>query len=136
MPSKVLHHLLRVNVCGYGYRLYSGRLPFEFTAEPFDVASDRVPRSFLAAQSRLDTVLQTGTLTWSMAFRHDSQETCPLVAYGTLIDSPDDKGRRGISFVHAFEVDSEYLLYEYVTAVAKLLSGSSGFRMGRPYDGD
>jgi hypothetical protein len=122
MIISIKQHIIRINVKGKGYSLYTGNPDWGFEEQSLNVSTRQIPESFLLAQQKLDTVLKTGKLSWSMSFRHDSRNTSPIVAYGSFTEAPDDKGRIGIFFIHAIELKHPNGIHSCVESIIALLS--------------
>jgi hypothetical protein len=120
--SIIKQHILRIYIYDKGYALYSGTLDRGFRRQNLDVASDYVSSSYIQAQNRLDEILETRKVTWSMSFCNDAIKRNPIVAYGTLRDIPDSHGLSSIFFIHAIELYRSVDLYLCVKNLIRVLS--------------
>lgn len=121
MSRSIRKHVIRIYEQKEGYSLYAGSSS-ELVRQPLDYESSQISKSYLLSQKRLDDVLAPNKISWSMTFRWDSADSCPIVAYGGYIELPTPKGHSGISFVHAMELYSPDDLHRCVNAVLTSLS--------------
>jgi hypothetical protein len=118
----IKRHTLRINVKGKGYVLYTGDPYSGFEEQPLDVQSHEVSSAYLSLQNRLDQVLQSRRLTWSMSFGRDVGHGNVLVAYGCFVDEADEYGKVGLFFLHALDLADPNLLSKCIESVVLLLS--------------
>lgn len=115
-------HTFRVNVFGRGYILLAGE-EFQYEEFPLDVQSYGISNNFLSAQRRIDRIMaKLNTPRWYFSIANLYANELPVVAYGCFLSSEDEKGRIGISFIHAVEVDSNSRLDEVMACIVRLLS--------------
>ena len=115
-----MRQIVRLNVVGQGYSLYS----FDargMRREPLDVASETVPREYIATQRRLDELFAISEGPWSMTFRSSEAGGCVL-AYGCKIGGADQMGRSGLILVHGLLLESPRELPACVLGILSLLS--------------
>lgn len=117
-------HLIRIYERRRGYSLYVGTPAAGLTREPLDHESKRVSQSYLTAQARLDKVLQTKRVPWTLTFRLDQPKSAPVVAYGSLMELPAKDGHAGVVFLHAVELDGPDSLHACVSGVVTFLSNA------------
>lgn len=117
-----MKHIFRLNVHQKGYTLYSGQSPSFYQEYPLDMISGEISRNYIAAQRRIDAILKANTLRWHLCVANLFQTEHPVVAYGSLLPIEDDRGRTGISFVHAIETDGRTELAETVRRITQILS--------------
>lgn len=98
-----MRHILRVNVHQKGYTLFSVQ-GNEYQECPLDIISAGISQNYLHVQKRLDDMLNAQAPRWHFAVANLSTSEQPVVGYGCPFAIPDDKGRIGLSFVHAIEV--------------------------------
>ncbi len=118
----IMKHIFRLNVYQKGYTLFSGRADTQFLEHPLDVWSDNLPQNYLPAQKRIDDLLKLHHLRWHFCIANMHRGQNPVVAYGTLLPIKDEKGRRGVSYIHAIEANEEMQVDDIVISLAKLLS--------------
>lgn len=119
-----MRHTFRLNVYGKGYTLFSGQ-PSQYKEFPLDIASQGIPRNYMCAQKRIDAMLKTQILRWHFSISNLYNNEFPVIAYGCFLPIPDDRGREGISFVHAIESDEILRMDEIVVCIIQLLSQRS-----------
>lgn len=124
MTAMVKRHVVRISVKGQGYKLYAGTTTEGFTEQPLDIPSKFVSAAYIKAQARLDRILATDYLPWSLTIVYDSASPRPVVAYGTFLDTPDDTGRPGLYFIHGVEVHDVRYVPACVGCVVRLLSNT------------
>jgi hypothetical protein len=121
--SAIKRHIIRVNVKGKGNSLYSGDSYNGFKEQPLGLASVNIPSIFLKAQKRLDSVLETRKLSWSLSFLQDNAQN-QIVAYGCFLEKPEEDNRTGLFFIHAIELNDHKNLFSGVSSIINLLSNS------------
>lgn len=97
-----MRHILRANVCKKGYTLFSVQ-GNTYQECPLDIKSNGISQNYLNAQRRIDDMLRTQISRWHFAIANLNPPEQPVVAYGWSLPIEDDKGRSGVSFVHAVE---------------------------------
>lgn len=117
-----MRHTLRLNSLG-GFVLFSGDKLKGYKSFDIDVISNGISHNYLLAQKRIDDLLDAGVPGWHFCVANLFNGERPVVVYGRsfpLIN--DDKGRPGIRFIHAVEVDAIQQIYSAVIGIIKLLS--------------
>jgi hypothetical protein len=122
MSQHIQLHLLRLYT-NEGYALFAGNPSKGFHRQSLDVVSELVSTSYLRAQGRLDNVLGTRRLPWSLCLHWDGSQHGPTVAFGTFVEIPNDQGTlHGIFFVHAVKLKGTNSLVPVVEGVIRHLS--------------
>jgi len=117
-----MKHTFRVNVFERGYILLAGE-EFQYAEFPLDIQSRGISNNYLSAQRRIDRIMaKLNAPRWYFSVVNLYANELPVVAYGCFLSSEDDKGRVGISFIHAVEVDGNSRLDEVVACIVRLLS--------------
>lgn len=101
-----MRHVFRLNVFGKGYTLLVQAESGYYEELRLGVHSDALPGNYLPAQERIDSILETQVSRWHFCASRALPLSRPVLAYGCLLSMEDDKGRKGISFIHAVEIDS------------------------------
>lgn len=122
MSPHIQRHFVRLYT-HKGYLLLAGNPSEGFARQDLDVASEAVPASYLKAQRRLDSVLPSRRLPWPLCLLWDDPQRRPIVAYGTFVDLPNERGElHGVFFVHAVEATGPASLVSLVEGVVRQLS--------------
>ena len=130
-----MKHILRLNVYSKGYTLFSGEMSRQFQEFPLDIVSNNITRNYLSAQKRLDSIMQIHISRWGLCVSNTNPNENPVVAYGCLLPLEDDKGRFGISFVHAIEADDPTSTADIVACITQSLSSQSIIETNKNLDG-
>jgi hypothetical protein len=117
-----MRHTFRINVYQKGYTLYSGYGISNYQEFPLDIQSNNISKNYLSAQKRIDAVMETQMERWCFCLTNNYIEDNPVIAYGCLLQIPDDEGRIGISFIHGIESDENIGIDRIVVSIAHLLS--------------
>jgi cell division protein FtsL len=86
------------------------------------IGSIYVSQNYLSAQKRIDSLLKIQTDRWSICISNNDSEDNLVTAYGCLLSVPDDRGRIGISFIHAVESGNELSADRVIILIGRLLS--------------
>jgi hypothetical protein len=124
VTPRIRKHWIRIYERRTGYGLYVGTPSAGLTRQPLDHESRLVSRSYIAAQRRLDKVLGTKRVPWSMTFRLDDPRSSPVVAYGSHMELTAEQGQSGIIFLHAVELSHPDLLHACVDGMVTFLSNA------------
>jgi hypothetical protein len=117
-----MKHTFRINVCGKGYTLYSGETLLSYQEYNLGIKSDGISKNYLAAQERLDSLMEKQVSRWYLAVAKITINENPIVAYGCFLSAKDDKDRSGIRFIHAIESTSDWNAEDIVLAIIQMLS--------------
>jgi hypothetical protein len=122
-----MRHTFRLNVFGKGYTLYSGLSTAQnsYLEFPLDVVSEGISPNYIFAQKRIDSMLTTSDSRWNFCIANlNPSRDQPVVAYGCLlpVEVMDDRGRRGITFVHGIECDKDSKIDYLVISISQILS--------------
>lgn len=117
-----MRHTFRLNVKGKGYTLYSENSSCKYQDFPLDIQSKYISQNYLCSQRKIDALLETQTARWSICIANNNVRDDLVTAYGCLLPIPDDKGRIGISFIHAIESGNEMSVEQVVILIGCLLA--------------
>lgn len=124
-----MRHVLFFNVGGRGYTAYAGGLKEGLQEQPLWVVTPAVSSSMIKAKRQVHDALNEQRLPVSMAFCHDEGAN-PIVAYGCLFPRlKDDKGREGLVFLHAIELNDPSELAPTVDVILQRLAPDALKRM-------
>jgi hypothetical protein len=121
-----MRHFFRLNVSPEGYVLFAGRGGQTFRPQPLGVESREVPRGYLLAQGRIDDVLKTRQVNWSLSVQWPDSRRRPVVAYGCHVAAPDDRGRQGLTFIHGIELETAEQICPCVIGVLIRIAAACG----------
>ena len=113
-------HIFLLNLKGRGYTVFSGN-GREWRENDLGLESPDVPRGFLTMVSRFSDFFGPNRPPFSMQMGDDGN-SCPVVAYGVYVRSPDDKGRTGLRFVHALVLPKDISVFQAVLSILRTLS--------------
>lgn len=121
---RVKRQLIRIYEQERGYGLYVGDPSSGLARHALDHESELVSGSYLLAQKRLDDVLRTKRVPWSVTFRRDGLRSSLVVAYGSHIELTAEHGHSGIIFLHAVELTDPVFLYPCINGLVSFLSNA------------
>lgn len=116
-----MKHTFRLSVHGDGYKLVRGSSTDGFDHLPLDVRGRAGGDNYLDAQRYLDEQFKTPASRWWLVITNNHEGQCPVVAYGCRLAAKDDRGRVGLTFLHALQADAETKFDSLVTTVARML---------------
>jgi len=125
-----MRHLIRINVRGNGYSLYSHTPGHDVRQHPLDVQSSALPPGFLPAQRHIDELLEQRPLRVCVAVSAPGSGGGALAVWGCQLPLPDEHGRFGLTFVHGIEGDRRQVL-DLVSRVIALASPDNLEKIGR-----
>src|SRR6202041_755959 len=108
---------------------YVGSGGRDFCAHPLDVESIAIPANYLRSQNRIDEVLKTRKVNWSLSAHHSGSPTLPAVVYGCRIGALDDRKREGITFIHGIELNTPGDVSGIIAAILVQIAGATGQRL-------
>lgn len=124
-----MRHVLFFNVGGRGYTAYAGGAKESLHEQDLWVSTPHVSESMVKAKRHVYDALSESKLPVSMAFRHD-EGALPVVAYGCIFPKlKDDKGREGLIFLHAIELNDPAELAAAVDVILQRLGPDALRRM-------
>lgn len=116
-----MRHVIRMNVRGRGYTLYSGGSSTSYNEHPLDVQSPGIPNSYISAQKRIDGLLRGSLHRPYISISNLGTSSLPLVVYGCNFPIKDEHGRLGLSFIHAIQ-DNTFPSANIVMSIARFLN--------------
>ena len=119
-----MRHLIRMNVGGKGYTLYSGGPSAPYREHPLDIQSPGIPDNYIQAQKRIDELLTGSLHRPHICISNSEKSPSPLVVYGCNFPAEDEYGRMGLSFVHAIHEYSRPTA-DIVMSIARFLNPST-----------
>jgi hypothetical protein len=116
-----MKHFFRLNVFQTGYILLAGE-PSEYRQFPLDIQSEGISKNYLSAQKRIDSFISRKIPRWYFSISNLYEDELPVISYGCFLSTNDEKNRKGITFIHAIEIDKNSRMDEYVLRIITLLS--------------
>lgn len=116
-----MHQLIRTTVAPQGYTLFSV-VDQRVAEEPLDVPSSNVPHVYLQVQHRVDAFTELTGRSWCMAMAYDGPTQTAAVGFGSLFRLADDRGRTGITYLHAVVLTRPTLIPAVVLGVIRFLN--------------
>jgi len=114
-------HIVRVYTRS-GYTLYTGRPQTGFASADLGVVSAAISPEFLELERRIEDLLESGRISWTISFQNDGPNLPVLVAYGGYVNIPRPGRTEPIAFLHALELESSASLLACVEGISKALS--------------
>ena len=96
-----MQHIIRMNIGGHGYTLYSGGAEHGYQNYPLDVHSPGIPVDYMATQKRIDRLLEWSPQRPYICISNLQSSAPPIVVYGCYFPARDEYGRSGLTLIHA-----------------------------------
>jgi hypothetical protein len=116
-----MKHFFRLNAFQKGYILFAGE-PFKYRQFPLDIQSEDISKNYLSTQKRIDSFISRKIPRWYFSISNLYENELPVISYGCFLSTNDEKNRKGITFIHAIEIDKNSRMDEYVLHIITLLS--------------
>jgi hypothetical protein len=112
-----------------GYTLYAGVPRNGFASAALGVVSASISREFLQLEGRIEDLLESGRISWTVSFQNDGGHRPLLVAYSGYINVQTARRTEPIAFLHTLELESPSYLVACVEGVVKALSVEGIYRL-------
>jgi len=126
----ILTHIVRAYARS-GYTLYTGEPRGGFASAALGVVSTSISREFLELERRIEDLLESGRISWTVSFQNDGNHRPVLVAYSGYINILRAGRTEPIAFLHALELESQSSLLACVEGIGKALSIDGIHRLHR-----
>ncbi|OFX54954.1 MAG: hypothetical protein A2046_05075 [Bacteroidetes bacterium GWA2_30_7] len=120
----IIKHFIKLNIGSKGYCLYI-KNDKKFKEHDLNVYNEHVPCNYISIQKHIEKILFSYKLPVSISFNFDNSTTKLIVGFGLFLNIEDDKGREGIVYIHAVEINDINHLYSVILHFIKVLSPAS-----------
>lgn len=123
-------HIVRAYTLS-GYRLYTGDPWNGFASAALGVVSASISREFLELERRIEDLLESGRISWTVSFQNDGDHRPLLVGYSGYLNIQRARRTEPIAFLHVLELESPSSLLGCVEGIGKALSTDGIHRLHR-----
>lgn len=108
---------------GYGLYVKSKGLPVD--EHDLNTHGEYVPYQYIVIQKHIEKILTSHKFLISLAFNFDESKSTLIAGFGLFLNIKDGKGREGVHYVHAVELNEVSHLFSVVLHFVRMLNTSS-----------